>query len=879
MELKKFWAKTSMGKPDGEIVLSILDHSLYTGYVAQASLEYFPKVIKENLIPQIFIEKNYLVLFAALHDIGKISPFQLKSNKWTTNYKNYKKISDDIPIDYKDDKQHSHCHYTYYFFTKQLKLGHTIATIIASHHGIPITDCECLTEHPEFPFAKGRWDLYHKCAKIFGVNVDRIDSDLGSSTILSELKKPSLKTFILGWITIVDWIASNEQFFPLRQKLTPLEMAEKAKMALHSLFGIRKEQITPSLSFQQLFDINSILKWQANFFQKLAKKMITKADVYILEAPMGEGKTEAALEVSYTLMEKKINEGLYFALPTRLTSNHMHKRIEQFIKNLYSYPSMKVHLVHKNAWMEKPLSYTPNDITIDKYSYDISRFSWFMPKKRALLFPYGVGTIDQLLLATLATKHHAVRYFGLSGRIVILDEIHSYDMYTSKLIEDLIKVLRDLQCTVLILSATLTKEKKQTLLGNKTENCISYLNTSYKWTKKVHICLKTFPPELELDNSFESEKKLWREIGTTCLEKIDQGYRILWIVNTVQKAQEIFDLLQSEKKEDQLIGLLHSRFPHWRREELEQEYLPFFEKNRKFSSRGFLLLSTQIVEQSLDIDSDFLITELAPTDQLLQRLGRLWRHRKQIRPVNSQCEAWIYSLDIEALEPMAKNKSIESHFQGSQYIYPTYLLYRTWKIWQSRYKVLVENSNNVVLTLPNDMSSLLEDTYSPIKNKTPLENLFYEKYEKKCRKQVEKANYNLNRTMMEKDKYCATRWNEVDKVNLLLVKEVDKQENDSVKILPFFGNEFTLTKDKKYCDKIHTCLLKNLVLLPLTILCNNPQKIYELKKTYFGEVFYIGKVTKKNYISIEDFQTSLKWSLQKGIERVTEIRSIDESDE
>lgn len=882
MELETFWAKTSNGKPNGETGLSVLDHCLYTGYVAQASLEYIPEVIKENLIPKILIEKNYLVLLAALHDIGKISPFQLKSEKWMAYFK---KTLPDVSTYYKMPKQYSHCHYTYYFFTKELNLGHTLAKLIASHHGEDVQDCLALKENERSPFAQGRWNLYETCAKNFRINIDQVASDLTSLEIPFELEN-----FLKGWITIVDWIASNERFFPLNQSLTSLEMAEKAKSAVSFLYEDREKKIVHSLSFQQLFSEDSSSEWNPNPFQVLAKEIIKEPSIYILEAPMGAGKTEAALEVSYALLEKGYNEGIYFALPTRLTSNHMHKRMERFIKKLYSCP---VHLVHKNAWIKQPLTYTSNDLTLDKMGSDNSRFSWFMPKKRALLFPYGVGTIDQLLLAVLSTKHYAVRYFGLSGKVVILDEIHSYDMYTSELIQELIQDLIKLRCTVLILSATLTQKKKQALLGGKKENCISDVDTSLTSNKKVHIYLKTFPPNLKSKNSLESEKRLWKEITAECLKKIDQGYRILWIVNTVQKAQQIFSLIQSQKREDQSIGLLHSRFPQWRREELEKDYLPFFEKNTLHNPEGFLLISTQIVEQSLDIDSDLLITELAPTDQMLQRLGRLWRHPSQIRPINSRCEAWIYSLDINALECIAGEKPVESHFQGTQYVYVPYLLYKTWKVWQSKYQFSKKDRRFAILELPNEMSSLLEETYSFLESelfsesKTKLEQVFYEKYKRIRNKQTAEAQNRLSRTSLDnpsKNKSCATRWNEVETVNLLLVTKVEEIKKNKVKIQPLFGNELTLD-NSSYCDESHVLILRNLVSLPINLLCKGNLTIQGLKnfeRIYFGETFYIGKVTEKNYISIdkEEVETSLIWSPKRGIEKARQIRSdIDESSE
>lgn len=887
MELENFWAKTAKGKPNGEIVLSILDHSLYTGYVAQAALKYIPKTIRENVLPQILIEKNYLVLLAALHDIGKISPFQLKSEKWKAYCK---EVLPNLSTYYKTNKHYSHSHYTYYFFTKELNLGDTIATIIASHHGEDIRDCLLLGENKGSPFARGRLNLYQKCAKIFGINTDQIVSDLTSLEI-----PLALENFLKGWITIVDWIASNETFFPLKQSLPFSEIAEKAKLAVSSLFEIRAKKIIPALSFQELFCEDSSVEWKPNPFQVLAKETIKKPGVYILEAPMGTGKTEAALEAAYTLLDKGYHEGIYFALPTRLTSNHMHTRMERFIGELYSSP---VHLVHKNSWMKQPLTYTSNDQILDKGGSDSSRFSWFMPKKRALLFPYGVGTIDQLLLAVLLTKHYAVRYCGLSGKVVILDEIHSYDLYTSELIQSLIKDLTDLQCTVLILSATLTEKKKQVLLEGKTGSCISYTDTSCDLSKEIHIRFKTFSPTLIEENieenNLKSEESLWKEIATECLEKIEQGYRILWIVNTVRKAQQIFDLLQSEKKEDQLVGLLHSRFPHWRREELEGEYLPFFEKNKKFNSTGFLLLSTQIVEQSLDIDSDLLITELAPTDVILQRLGRLWRHPSQTRPIDSRCEAWIYCVDMNSLEGIAEEKNVESHFQGTQYVYPPYLLYKTWEAWQNKYEFSKKRRHPAILNFPNDISALLEETYSFSENEpclqsnTTLEEVFYKKYKTIRDKQEREAEKSLSKTFLDnpsKNKSCPTRWNTVERVNILLVKEAEETKPKGLKIQPLFGNEFFMDKFT-YCYEGHVLILKNLVSIPINLLCNknlSDQWLKNSEQYYFGETFYIGRVTEKNSISIEEVETSLTWSPHKGIEKietVTQIRSsIDESDE
>lgn len=874
MELSKFWAKSSNGNPDGEFALSILDHSLHTGYVAQASLQYIPKVIKKNLIPPILLEKNYLILFAALHDIGKISPFQLKLDDWRNEHFPHLNFS-------YQEYQGYHTEYTYQFFERETNFGEEIACWTASHHGKDVTNALNLDEDEDFPFLNGRRSLYERCAQEFGIDTKQICAHLKSLDLDSLPNKKHLARFIIGWISILDWIASDVRFFPCKKNsLSSSQMADKARLALSSLYNIVEKKIISGLSFSELFNDDIHLKWTRSPFQELAKKIINEPGIYILEAPMGEGKTEAALEATYTLLQKGDNQGLYFALPTRLTSNHMHQRIDQFIKKLYASEVIPVHLVHKNAFLRnRPLNCTLQEIETETEKSENNPFSWFLPKKRALLFPYGVGTIDQLLLAVLKTRHYAVRYFGVAGKVIILDEIHSYDIYTSELIQNLIEKLRKLQCTILILSATLTEKAKQKLLNNKKENCISYKvfdSPFYKdKSKEILISFISFPPKLDSKNSLESEKNLWKEIIRKCLEKVEQGYQILWIVNTVQKAQKIFDLVESQKREDQATGLLHSRFPHWRREELENEYLPFFAKNRQ-ARQGFLLISTQIVEQSLDIDSDLLITELAPTDHILQRMGRLWRHSTQKRPSKAKCEAWIYSLDIDLLENSAEDDNpAQSHFQGTQYIYEPYLLYRTWKIWQARYQISRENKSTPLLKLPLDMSLLLEETYSFPVCKTRLEEKFKEKYDAIQKKQLDKARSACNKTSLDYDiqnnQDYNTRWNGVPQVNLLLVKEEEGIKKG--KRISFLSNESLILTSRRYCHNAHTLIVKNLVSLPKSIV----QEIKARPESYFGEIFYIAKVDEVNQIFIGNSNTSLVWSHKKGIE--SNMRSINESDE
>jgi CRISPR-associated endonuclease/helicase Cas3 len=176
-------------------------------------------------------------------------------------------------------------------------------------------------------------------------------------------------------------------------------------------------------------------------------------DDAFIEAPMGHGKTEAALAAAYRLLSSNQATGIYFALPTQVTSNRIHKRVEAFIERIAS-DSAYVRLAHRASWLRE-----------DSYISEVGEaFSWFASPKRALLCPFGVGTVDQALLGIVCARHFFVRQFALAGKVVILDEIHSYDLYTGTLIDTLVKRLRELGCTVIILSATLTASRRETLL-------------------------------------------------------------------------------------------------------------------------------------------------------------------------------------------------------------------------------------------------------------------------------------------------------------------------------------------------------------------------------------------------------------------------------
>jgi CRISPR-associated endonuclease/helicase Cas3 len=283
---------------------------------------------------------------------------------------------------------------------------------------------------------------------------------------------------------------------------------------------------------------------------------------------------------------------------------------------------------------------------------------------------------------------------------VILDEVHTYDVYTGTLIDVLIRRLRELQCTVIILSATLTKARRRELLeiGEPEPLSDAYPLLSGSCGRIVEVPCE--PPEPRtVAVRFAEPCALVEE----ALERAQGGLCVLWIRNTVDESQDTYRALKGASREGgPEVALLHSRFPFFRREQLEADWMERLGKGSRDRPNGCVLVSTQVAEQSVDIDADLLITDLAPTDMLLQRIGRLWRHERD-RPATWSPEVWICSValsDSQLLDATAKE--LTAALGKSAKVYAAYVMLRSLVQWRSRHSI----------TLPAEVRTILESTYA-----------------------------------------------------------------------------------------------------------------------------------------------------------------------
>lgn len=483
---------------------------------------------------------------------------------------------------------------------------------------------------------------------------------------------------LAGLTSVADWIGSGHHF---ENPQDPWE--EKVSEALDDA-GFVPVSYKPSMNFEDIFDFSP---WQA---QSTLIEQVSGPGVYVLEAPMGLGKTEAALYAAYKILEQEQARGIYFALPTQLTSNKIFERFQDFLNKVLSENCQhRSLLLHANAWL----------FDTDMGEEGRPGGAWFNQSKRGLLAPFAVGTIDQALMAAMNVKHGFVRAFGLAGKVVILDEVHTYDAYTSILLDALVELLHQLRCTVIILSATLNQERRQQLLARPTQSTdypliTAALSDDEGTVREVSVPAgedKQYQLFLCSDDLLAVEQALLRA---------EQGQQVLWIENTVKEAQQRYlDIAARAAELGVVCGLLHSRFTVSDRQRIEEKWVNLYGKAgwAQRQTQGRILVGTQVLEQSLDIDADFMVSRFAPTDMLLQRLGRLWRHEKTPRCDTTRPEAWLLAPDLKAAIE-APQKS----FGASAFVYSPYVLCRSLEIWKDLSSI----------RLPGDIRDLIECTYT-----------------------------------------------------------------------------------------------------------------------------------------------------------------------
>ncbi|WP_034388944.1 CRISPR-associated helicase/endonuclease Cas3 [Deinococcus sp. YIM 77859] len=541
---------------------------------------------------------------------------------------------------------------------------------------------------------------------------------------------------LAGLTSFADWVGSSFEVPPTPDELARTDPAayferaqEKARQKLREIGWTKREPLRAELP-----SIETVFSYIPGFSPRdLQREMAElhagldeRPTLTIVEAPMGEGKTEAAL---YTFLQRQNaagHRGLYVALPTQATGNAMFTRLSAFLKAQGRATPPDLQLLHGGTLLNetyqaelkrtRTLLHPRGNVDGDPAEApDIRAEGWFSIRKRALLSEYGVGTVDQALLGVLNVPHQFVRLWGLGNRVVVLDEVHAYDTYTSELIYALLRWLRALGSSAVVMSATLPATSRARLLD--TWRAAPGPEAAYP---RLTLAREGEAAQTRtIAASSMSRTVALRPIAADVKTVADQavalaasGGCVAVIVNTVQRAQEVCRAVIAgleaageavktpvrgvKKGTDAVCVLLfHARYPA--RDRAKREGLVLRLLGREGSRpRRCILIATQVAEQSLDFDADVLLSDLAPIDLLLQRAGRLHRHEHNAERRHGHTQPVLYVAGLDAWPDAA----MEDH--AWQWVYAPHLLYRSWLALANREEV----------ALPADLDALVQRVYA-----------------------------------------------------------------------------------------------------------------------------------------------------------------------
>ena len=616
-----------------------------------------------------------LAVFAALHDIGKVNVgFQAqiwsaedlpagKSKPHRTGH-----TLDLTPILTGDDERTSKWFFDVLGWEEVLQwdndAGLTACALFVaglSHHGAPLQLEGARHPNPRIWRPYGQLDP-RRCVERTGRLVRQWFPDAFVSGSPPLPSAPAFQHMFLGLCTLADWIGSDESHFEFCDEPQPDYIQRARTMAKKAISGIGLDISDQRHSFSGLpaFGTLFAIEDSPNAIQRSAIDASLDEPVVIIESETGSGKTEAALWRFAHMYEEGLVDGLYFALPTRAAASQLHRRVEQFVKRMFIGSNTPLcvlavpgylrageakgrHLPDYQVWWEDD----PDDAT--------KKRRWAAEHvKRYLAAQIAVGTVDQAMMAALQVRHSHVRAAGLARNLLVVDEVHASDPYMRVILEALLEAHVGGGGYALLMSATLgSVARRRWLFRPRRESqlppisLLDAIDTGYP-----AISFRDPNGEAVLPSGENHQDKTVRidalpamhdflSVAERALDAARAGAKVLLIRNTVPYAVQTHRAIEgaADPTDRELlfscrgISTLHTgRFAAEDRKMLDEAVEGRLGKERPRG--GLVVVGTQTLEQSLDIDADLLITDLCPMDVLLQRIGRLHRHTREDRPSN-----------------------------------------------------------------------------------------------------------------------------------------------------------------------------------------------------------------------------------------------------
>lgn len=522
------------------------------------------------------------------------------------------------------------------------------------HHGQPPQEGGAWTQHfhPQDDCVAALAFVQDMREMFIGDELAALVADLDPGRFLAASKE--LSWWMAGLAVLADWLGSNTRYFPYDTEPMPRDQywataRGRAANALQAS-GILPPPRSGVMTFADLFPAivtpSPLQAWATNV------SLHDGPQIYLLEDVTGAGKTEAALMLTHRLMAVGHADGFFIALPTMATANAMYERIAPSYGRFFDgwaslalahgqrnlVDAFAATVVEDLAAAVLPSDTDEHDARQQDDTASARCAAWLADhNKRSLLAPAGVGTIDQALLAVLYSRHQSLRLLGLMRKVLVVDEVHACDDYMENVLAVLLEFHAHAGGSAILLSATLPQRMKRRLLAAyarglgaaapEAGSSAYPLATSWPASGELDVRQTEIATRPEVQRRVRIQPcESAEEVVTLISQALAQGQCVCWVRNTVADAMEAFDLFHATVPADRLM-LFHARFALHDRLAIEQQVLAYFGRSSTAAQRaGRLVIATQVVEQSLDVDFDMLVTDLAPIDRIVQRAGRLRRH-------------------------------------------------------------------------------------------------------------------------------------------------------------------------------------------------------------------------------------------------------------
>lgn len=680
MELRDFWAKTIPFQ-------SVLTHARVSGVVAQTLLKYWMSSgdctqLSEGLGLAETDLSRFVGYLVSLHDVGKLEySFQAKDDVFR------KRLSADPELAgiYDESVRHEKtgCDSLHTLWKKageDRASARLMAKIVGAHHQGKTGNGHFLRSSPWYGLQK---ELELSMRSYFLGKVEK------ALPVIDREKQGMTAALLLGLMILSDWISSSGVYSDAEDWIHDTDAAARIRAGTMDFLS-RSELMPHPVKWPETFCgiWPNISQEGRRPLQKDIEALLSEipnAHFILIEAPMGEGKTEAGVYAALQMARRWGKDGLYVALPTAATANQMVGRIRSLL-DMHGLET-SVRLLHAMAWLEQP---EEQHATEEKDAIS----AWLAPVRRGLLGQYAVGTVDQAMLAATNVKYGVLRLMGLSNKALVMDEIHSYDAYMSEIIGRLLEWCRALEIPVVMLSATLPPEQKGKLLAAYTSQplpgdypLITVIDSNGAvMERRIGQTSHRLAVSVSLSDSLGDAER----IAALAIAQTETGGCLCVLMNTVRESQAVYSAIRRQYDGDLL--LFHAQFPAAQRVELEEVCIRRYGKDKSHRPKRSILVATQVAEQSLDVDFDRMLTAIAPVDLLLQRMGRVFRHDDTPRPPG--CSGAV----VTVLVPAASGS-----FGPSAYVYPDCLL-------RSAIRVL---ENKPRIRIPEDLAPLVRAGYDP----------------------------------------------------------------------------------------------------------------------------------------------------------------------